>query len=1006
MIPDEELAGIVHRLARRPGHEVVRVNLQTLLVRELGISDDDISQEAQTVQIRGRIDTLLGRTVFELKSNLQKELQDVERRLPDYLRDREHRSGQSFVGVATDGHTFIAYHLDRDRMREISRTAANVEHPRRLVDWLSDVVAVSEQLEPTPEKIRDVLGRTSPAWGVARDELAAIWDRLKATPEVKLKRDLWAGLIERVYGSPLGDDELFFQHTYLTAVAKTIACQALGLAVPEDAADLLSGQAFEDAGVHGVVESDFFDWPLTDPAGAALIKRIALHTARFRLERVQTDVLKGLYESLVDPQQRHELGEYYTPDWLAQRVVERAVTDPMQQRVLDPACGSGTFLFHAVRRARDAMRAAGKRPRQTVQYVTSQVMGVDIHPVAVQIARVTYLLAIGEDLLTAKSRGDISIPVYLGDSLQWNTQMMMFNRDVTISVPDGPVLKFPFSVAGDPATFDKVIQTMLALSAPDVDAGADAFEAALLSGDEDEPAPRIEPFDLRVLRETYSHLRDLQRAGRNHVWGYVARNQVRPVWLSQEAQRAHVVVGNPPWLSYRYMGKTTQAKFKEESEARGIWAGGKVATHQDLSALFFVKCMEQYLRPDGVIAFVLPYATMTRRQFEGLRQKGHGRYFAEAWVLSDEVQPLFPVPSCVLFARHSPTVTLGEKERAVLPSSVSVARGALPHRDASLDEADRALSWVEEPWPEQQGEGDGTLVTEQSVYAPLFKQGATMVPRMLCTVVEVGGPLGRNAAAPLVESRRTTQEKQPWKSQPALRGNVERQYLRPLLLGESIAPYRMLDSVLAVIPWDEQGQRQLDAAGAQAAGRRHLAAWLREAEARWSSSAPGKMTLIQQFDYFGKLSAQFPIAPLRVMFAASGTLPAAAVVRNTDAVAEHKLYWAPVETVGEANYLAAILNSETARERVQHLQSRGQWGARDFDKVMLTLPIPRFDRSVAVHAALATAGARAERLAAAVELAEGVKFVRARQHIRAALEVDGIAGEIDSLVADLLGPAR
>ena len=116
--------------------------------------------------------------------------------------------------------------------------------------------------------------------------------------------------------------------------------------------------------------------------------------------------------------------------------------------------------------------------------------------------------------------------------------------------------------------------------------------------------------------------------------------------------------------------------------------------------------------------------------------------------------------------------------------------------------------------------------------------------------------------------------------------------------------------------------------------------------------------------------------------------------------------WAPVETVGEANYLAAILNSETARERVQHLQSRGQWGARDFDKVMLTLPIPRFDRSVVVHAALAAAGARAERLAAAVELAEGVKFVRARQHIRAALEADGIAGEIDGLVADLLGPAR
>jgi len=507
---------------------------------------------------------------------------------------------------------------------------------------------------------------------------------------------------------------------------------------------------------------------------------------------------------------------------------------------------------------------------------------------------------------------------------------------------------------------------------------------------------------VQSLKETYAHLRDLQRAGRNHVWGYVARNQVRPVWLSQEPQKAHVVVGNPPWLSYRYMGKTTQGRFKADCDQFGIWAGGKVATHQDLSALFFVKCMKQYLRSDGLIAFVLPYAAMTRRQFEGFRRKGQGRYFTEAWVLSDDVQPLFPVPSCVLFSRLSHTITPGAVEQSILPATVSVAHGELPRRDASLAEADRALTWSDEPWPEQQGEGDGRVVTEQSVYAPLFKQGATMVPRMLCTVTEVGGPLG-SARAPLVESRRTSQEKQPWKSQHALSGNVERQYLRPLLLGESIAPYRVLDPVRAVIPWDDQRGCLLDATAAQAAGRRHLAGWMREAEERWNTLGPGKITLLEQFDYFGKLSAQFPVAPLRVMFAASGTLPAAVLIRDSETVAEHGLYWIAVETVDEGQYLMAILNSEAARARVQGLQAKGQWGARHFDKVMLTLPIPRFDRSVAVHAALATAGARAERVAAAVELPEGTKFVRARQSVRKALEADGVASEIDRLVGELLG---
>ena len=83
--------------------------------------------------------------------------------------------------------------------------------------------------------------------------------------------------------------------------------------------------------------------------GVALVNRIAGQASRFRLEDIEHDVLKELYESLIDPAQRHQLGEYYTPDWLADLMVREVVTDPLNQRVLDPSCGSGTFLFHAVR---------------------------------------------------------------------------------------------------------------------------------------------------------------------------------------------------------------------------------------------------------------------------------------------------------------------------------------------------------------------------------------------------------------------------------------------------------------------------------------------------------------------------------------------------------------------------------------------------------------------------------------------------------------------------------
>src|SRR5262249_37851455 len=139
---------------------------------------------------------------------------------------------------------------------------------------------------------------------------------------------------------------------------KAIAARVLDLPVGDPTA-LLSGRALADEGIVGAVEADFFDWVLKRPAGGELVRHVALQTARFRLRDVETDVLKVLYESLVDPDERHDLGEYYTPDWLAGRIVAAAIDAPLSQRVLDPACGSGTFLFHAVRRLIAAGREAG-----------------------------------------------------------------------------------------------------------------------------------------------------------------------------------------------------------------------------------------------------------------------------------------------------------------------------------------------------------------------------------------------------------------------------------------------------------------------------------------------------------------------------------------------------------------------------------------------------------------------------------------------------------------------
>ncbi len=310
----------------------------------------------------------------------------------------------------------------------------------------------------------------------------------------------------------------------LTIVAKTVAASVLDVRI-DDAEAILSGRALTDSGILGAVESDFFDWVLQRAEGADLVLRIARQAARFRLRDAKADVLKALYESLVDPAQRHDLGEYYTPDWLAARLVRAVVDRPLEQRVLDPACGSGTFLFHAIRRLMDAARAAGWPAAQIVEKCAERVRGIDVHPVAVIFARVTWLLAVAQHGTIEQRASDVHVPVYLGDSMQWNVSQVGDMREVTVRVPRDRPLHVPAGFAESQARFEP---------------GLRAMTDGLRDGSPPEAVGRalrrIEGVDAesaRRMTETYAHLRTLYQSGRNGIWPFVLRNLSRPLWLSR-----------------------------------------------------------------------------------------------------------------------------------------------------------------------------------------------------------------------------------------------------------------------------------------------------------------------------------------------------------------------------------------------------------------------------------------------------------------------------------------
>jgi hypothetical protein len=996
---------ILRHLAGRPGHDEVKADFRQLLIEEFGTELDDLDFERRVPEVRGRLDALIGRTVFEAKRNLDQEWPDVLKRMPDYLADREREEDQRFVGIASDGLKWVVFERSENTLIKVKETTLDPDKGEQFLAWLDGAVALRSALSPDPLTVRIELGQDSVAYRHAREKLAGLWAKLKDNSAVILKRQLWGQLLKLVYGREIESDALFFQHTFLVVVAKAIALAVLDLHEDEPKR-VLSGAAFESAGVFGAAESDFFDWVVADADGEDLVRRILAHVRRFRLDQVESDVLKILYESLIDREERHGLGEYYTPDWLAAKIVRHAVERPVEQRVLDPACGSGTFLFHAVRNFLAGADEAGLEPGLRAAEATAHVAGMDIHPVAVIIARVTYLLALQPAIATR--RGPFSIPVYLGDAMQLSVTELIGSQELTVNVPAGPngegpaVLKFPEVFCRDSALFDKAIEALrqsseAGLSRPQVEVqlGQVMHEhfvrtAGLGRTKQIGPAEENAIAELGATYETYDQLR---RDKRNSIWSYVARNLSRPLALSSGSGWASVVVGNPPWVAFRHMSADLQKRFKELAKAEKVYVGGKFATQNDLFALFAVRAAALYLRAGGRLALVLQQAALTRGQFESLRKGAFTSAniaWDEIWTVDASVEAL-PLPSCVAFGRR-------RAKAKAMPDTVRAYSGTLPFRDAPEAIADANLSVTENVPKPAAG-----VFTGGSAYRKAFRQGATLVPRMLCLVERrVSRKLGADTTAPFVVSRRSSQEKKPWKSiDPGIENRVEVDFLRPILLGESIVPYRVFRPFEGVVPVTTKGE-VLDAQAAANRGYSGLRGWMSKAEAVWNAnSESGEMKLKDRWNYHNELSSQFPLAPLRVVYSKAGTLPAACIVR-TSSVIDHKLYWSAFAQEQEALYIEAILNSETARSRIAALQSRGQWGARDFDKVMFTLPIPRFNEKLKLHRDLAAAARQAEKRAAKVNFPEGAKFQRARKIVRDALTEAGVAKRIDALVAKLL----
>jgi hypothetical protein len=132
---------------------------------------------------------------------------------------------------------------------------------------------------------------------------------------------------------------------------------------------------------HAVFREDIVD-RLPYPAAASTELRelvVVLNTRDFA--HLPQDVVGAVFERLIPPEDRHALGQYFTPEPLVDLIVAMCVRNA-DDAVLDPTCGTGTFLIRAYDRLQTRLGVYDHGQ------LLSQLWGVDVAPFPAELATI------------------------------------------------------------------------------------------------------------------------------------------------------------------------------------------------------------------------------------------------------------------------------------------------------------------------------------------------------------------------------------------------------------------------------------------------------------------------------------------------------------------------------------------------------------------------------------------------------------------------------------------
>jgi len=956
----------------------------------------------------GFTDSLFGHVVIEYKKyGLLKSAATflkAEKQLNNYLEAEAKRIGnsvESYVGVLFDGQHIAFVRWAGNEWRPTKKLIFTEDTAKMLLQYIHSLS--SYPLDPAV--LTRLLGPNSK---VAADCLSSLWDAFKIRRQrTEMLFKEWSRLFGQVTGFEHGQNKdlvefarnhgvdnicdldkfIFVMHTYYALLIKLLAAELLtyfrhGLGssyvehlltlnqdtLKDELEHLENGGVYKDNLINNFLEGDFFCWYLgewSDPLGDAM-KNLAGEIAKFEPAtsildptRIE-DLLKKLYQNLVPPSVRHDLGEFYTPDWLAEHVLNKVgFSGKDKRRILDPTCGSGTFLVMALKMLISEVRQK-EDGAVVLDRILDQVVGFDLNPLAVIAARTNYLLALG-DLINQTDK-PIEIPIYLTDSIfaphpvQEGTEVNYvykintIHKDIDVSIPTEII------ETGKLGILLAAVEYAVMTYTKDKEKATLYLKNSL----KQEGLPEKYLSQLVIIYEQIAYLHTKEW---NRIWCRIIKNHYASAFVG----KFDLIVGNPPWLRWTRLPEGYRETVKEYCKQYGlfskdVWVGG---IETDISTVVLYSACERWLADKGTLAFLITRTVFKSESSEGFR---NFRLLGEDKPLGVyEVEDMTDIKPFEGVTNKTSLILLKKGRKTTYPLKYVVWSKKKPGKISDKASLQEVMAKVkQEPivaYPLYENGGPWLTVPAEELDTCKAMIGSSpyrgrkgvcadsngiywldnMQPQGKKSIRFTNNPgLGRNSQIPKVSD------------------TIEKELVYPLARGRDIKPFCFDYSGMCII----LPQKGMDGFPEEYMMQNypHTLEYLMRFET--NKGLLSKRSSYRRFSvrrnapvYSMWNVGDYTFAPYKVAWSEISSGLVSAVLSDIDhpvlgkklVIPDHKIYFAYMEDENEAYYLCACLNSDPVRAFVKGYTEGTQIAAHVLEYVR----IPKFDAGNKNHLALA-----------------------------------------------------